>query len=232
MTTKQYINILSQVAEKNGRPFEMALSDWCDYLIRLFDENFYVGGFPKFQEKFSRSLNSEPQYATITLEWCKEVEQEMDKGQWLDLFGELYEEAYLVKKKASDKGQFFTPHSLCDIASEIVGDNHHDVNSSHKVSDYASGSGRLLLAHFVKQVCSHGIKTARLYHYEAADNDILACKMCALNMMIHGMQGKVTCQDSLLQDEPKVIYIINNVRYPIASPYYSIKTITPTKKEE
>ena len=99
------------------------------------------------------------------------------------------------------------------------------------VSDCAVGSGRLLLAHYMK-VTKTDHSRGRRFKYEGQDSDIIACKMCALNLMVYGMNGTVICRDTLANSTPTIIYHINEVRYPIPTMYYSIRVELPktTKK--
>ena len=46
-----------------------------------------------------------------------------------------------------------------------------------------------------------------------------------LNFMVHGMYGRVECRDTLLMNEPTVVYVINEVKYPFNTPYYSVRKI-------
>ena len=50
--------------------------------------------------------------------------------------------------------------------------------------------------------------------------------------MIHGMQGKVVCQDQLSLPKPSAIFYINEVRYPFPSGMYSIRVVYPKKEEK
>lgn len=93
-----------------------------------------------------------------------------------------------------------------------------------KVNDCAAGSGRLLLAHYIeKSKLDHS--AGRRFEYVAQDSDPIACKMCALNLMAHGMYGRVECRDTLRMNEPTVVYVINEVKYPFNTPYYSVRKI-------
>ena len=54
INTKMYVDILSQQAKEDGRPYEMALSDFCDYLLDLFSVEAFEGdqdGFLAWQQK-------------------------------------------------------------------------------------------------------------------------------------------------------------------------------------
>ena len=99
------------------------------------------------------------------------------------------------------------------------------------VNDPACGSARTLLAHFMKKTHDNRALSG-LYYYEAADIDLPTCKMAACNMMIHGMQGRVVCQDQLSLPTPTAIFYINEVRYPFPSDMYSIRVVYPKKEEK
>ena len=162
------------------------------------------------------------------------VADEMDKGRFFDLFGHLYEQMFLLKSKASSNGQFFTPDDLCRLMADITeSDNEEEEANSGliMVNDCACGSARTLLAHFMRKTHdNHSL--AGMYYYEAADIDLPTCKMAACNMMIHGMQGKVVCQDQLSLPTPTAIFYINEVRYPFPCGMYSIRVVYPKKDEK
>lgn len=226
INTKLYVDILSDQAKEDGRPHEMALNDFCDYLLDLFSVEAFLDdskGYLKWQQQ---RLQAKPKLATLAMVWLNDVSQAMARGQWLDVFGMLYEDMYLTAGKASKTGQFFTPASVSDLLSAIISPGKIEAPSAKiegsRVNDCAAGSGRLLLAHYM-EVSKLNPSAGRRYQYIAQDSDPLVCKMCALNMMVHGMNGKVICQDTLAQSTPSAIYCINEIRYPFISPYYSVR---------
>lgn len=226
MNNKTYIDILSQQAKEDGRPYEMALSDFCDYLLDLFSVEAFEGDQEDFLAWQQQRLQAKPNFAILTMAWLNDVSQAMDRGQWLDVFGMLYEDMYLTAGKASKTGQFFTPQSVSDLMSTIIAPGKNQASSAkvegRRVSDCAAGSGRLLLAHYM-EVSKLDHSAGRPFVYIAQDSDPLVCKMCALNMMIHGMNGTVICRDTLVQSIPSAVYCINEIRYPFSTPYYSVR---------
>lgn len=219
MDKKTYIDVLTDQANKHGRPLELALSDFVDYLIEFFSVDAFKGGTAEYSRYVVDCKEKNPDFARLALQWLDDVATAMERGEWLDVFGLLYEEMYLSRGKASKTGQFFTPRSVSDLMSRIgsLGDQDHG-----KVNDCAAGSGRLLLAHYMaKSKLDHS--AGRRFKYVAQDNDPIACKMCALNFMVHGMYGRVECRDTLSMDAPSVVYIINEVKYPFDTPYYSVR---------
>lgn len=224
---KMYVDILSQQAKEDGRPYEMALSDFCDFLLDLFSVEAFEGDSKGFLAWQQQRLQAKPNFAILAMAWLNDVSQEMERGQWLDVFGMLYEDMYLTAGKASKTGQFFTPQSVSDLMSTIIAPGKNQASSAkvegRRVNDCAAGSGRLLLAHYM-EVSKLDHSTGRPFVYIAHDSDPLVCKMCALNMMIHGMNGTVICQDTLAQSTPAAVYCINEIRYPFNTPYYSVRT--------
>ena len=117
---KFYIDYLSQQTKADGRPYETALSDFCDYLLDLFSVKAFDGTLDGFKNWQQKRLQAKPKFGVLTMAWLNDVGQAMDRGQWLDVFGMLYEDMYLTAGKASKTGQFFTPASVSDLLSAII----------------------------------------------------------------------------------------------------------------
>ena len=223
---KLYVDVLTKQVKEDGRPYEMALNDFCDYLLDLFSVEAFKNDFKGVLKWQQERFQAKPHFCFLALAWMDDVTKAMEQGKWLDVFGMLYEKMYLTAGKAARTGQFFTPPAVSDLMSELVGTKKKEASSVKKdglkVNDCAAGSGRLLLSHFI-EVSKQNHSAGRPYSYIAQDSDSLACKMCALNMMIHGMNGRVICQDTLTLSTPTVEYIVNEVRYPFITPYYSVR---------
>lgn len=223
---KLYVDVLTKQVKEDGRPYEMALNDFCDYLLDLFSVEAFKNDFKGLLKWQQERFQAKPHFCFLALAWMDDVTKAMEQGKWLDVFGMLYEKMYLTAGKAARTGQFFTPPAVSDLMSELVGTKKKEASSVKKdglkVNDCAAGSGRLLLSHFI-EVSKQNHSAGRPYSYIAQDSDPLACKMCALNMMIHGMNGRVICQDTLTLSTPTVEYIVNEVRYPFITPYYSVR---------
>lgn len=228
MDKKIYIDVLTNQANKHGRPLELALSDFLDYLLEFFCVDAYKGGTAEYKQYVVECTAKTPDFARLALQWLDDVAKAMERGEWLDVFGIIYEEMYLSRGKASKTGQFFTPRSVSDLMAEIsaLGSQDHG-----RVNDCAAGSGRLLLAHYTaKSKLDHS--AGRGFEYVAQDSDPIACKMCALNIMAHGMYGRVECRNTLSMDEPSVVYIINEVKYPFNTPYYSVRVKSQNQQKQ
>ena len=227
---KEFVKYLTEVSDNHGIKQEERLDAFCDFIISLFSTDSYKpDGF-----KPSVATPENEDYIALVSLWCKMVAEEMEKGNSLDLFGQLYEQMFLLKSKASSNGQFFTPDSLCRLMADITeSDNEEEETKSGliRVNDCACGSARTLIAHFMaKTRKDHAL--AGHYYYDAADIDLPTCKMAACNMMIHGMQGRVVCQDQLSLPTPTAIFYINEVRYPFPSDMYSIRVVYHKKEEK
>ena len=227
---KDFVKYLSEVSDNHSVKQEERLDAFCDFIISLFSTDSYK------QDGFKPSVATPENcdYMFLVGLWAGMVTEEMEKGNAFDLFGQLYEQMFLLKSKASANGQFFTPDSLCRLMADItdpVNEENDTKNGFIRVNDPACGSARTLLAHFMKKTHDNRALSG-LYYYEAADIDLPTCKMAACNMMIHGMQGKVVCQDQLSLPTPTAIFYINEVRYPFPSGMYSIRVVYPKKEEQ
>lgn len=227
---KDFVKYLTEVSDNHGIKQEERLDAFCDFIISLFSTDSYK---PEgFKPDVATPENND--YITLVSIWCWMVAKEMEKGNAFDLFGQLYEQMFLLKSKASSNGQFFTPDSLCMLMSVITDAEGEEKESNRElvmINDPACGSARTLLAHFMKKTHDNPALAGR-YYYEAADIDLPTCKMAACNMMIHGMQGRVVCQDQLLLPTPTAIFYINEVRYPFPSGMYSIRVEYPKKEDK
>ena len=227
---KQFVKYLTEVSDNHGVKHEERLDAFCDFIISLFSTDSYNSG--GFRPAIATPENRD--YIMLVSMWCEMVADEMDNGRFFDLFGHLYEQMFLLKSKASSNGQFFTPDDLCRLMADITeSENEEEEVKSGliRVNDCACGSARTLLAHFMAKT-SKDHSLAGKYYYEAADIDLPTCKMAACNMMIHGMQGKVVCQDQLSLPTPTAIFYINEVRYPFPSGMYSIRVEYPKKEDK
>lgn len=227
---KDFLKYLNEASDNHGVKQEDRLDAFCDFIIRLFSTDSYE---PEgFKPDVATQENND--YIALVSLWCGMVAEEMEKGNSLDLFGQLYEQMFLLKSKASANGQFFTPDSLCKLMADITDADVEEKESDRglvRVNDPACGSARTLLSHFMNKTRdNHAL--AGHYYYEAADIDLPTCKMAACNMMIHGMQGRVVCQDQLSLPTPTAIFYINEVRYPFPSGMYSIRVVYPKKEEQ
>lgn len=213
---RKIIQEIEESVRKNGNDRQQGLAIWLDYLIDLFDVKYIMDG--TFEKHLVEKSEKDENLYNATVMWLEIVAKKIDEGGWIDVFGEIYEEMYQSKGKSSMLGQFFTPKGLCDLMANM------NEPTNGKIGDPACGSGRTLLAAYVKN---------KKAYYIGEDIDGISCKMSALNLMIHGARGRVVCHDTLAN--PVYFnwgYEINEVRYPFPAPFYSLRLISNVKPDK
>lgn len=222
---KQIVSYIEKYVSEKKLDYNHGLSLFVDYLIDMFDYKQYQkeGGHElHMQHKQEES----PMLFNAAFHWVELVKDAMSNNTWIDAFGLVYEAMYQSKSKASNIGQFFTPKGLSDMLATLCEMREKKSDKDElKVNDSACGSGRLLVSHFVVSDRKDG-------YYVGEDIDPLSVKMCALNLMIHGMRGRAVCHDTLLH--PLIFdfgYEVNEVRYPYPSPLFSLREIKFTKED-
>lgn len=215
---KEIVKILDKHVMERGIDRHNSLEVLCDFLIDLFEVRHYsiACGWEKYMME---KCKEEPYLFCIAMIWMDKVASAMEKGEWVDFFGELYEEMYQTRGKASALGQFFTPGNLCDLLAKCT-----ETGEGQRINDSACGSGRTLLAHFAYS------KFSRDGYYIGEDIDAMSVKMCALNMMIHGMRGRVVRHNTLVSPiHFDYGFEVNEIRHPFPSMYYSLRRIACKK---
>lgn len=140
-----------------------------------------------------------------------------DGSQDYDVLGYVYE--FLISNFAANAGkkagEFYTPHEVAILMSEIVAEHHKD-KKQIEIYDPTSGSGSLLIT-IGKSVGRHIADKNRVKYYaqELKENTYNLTRM---NLVMRGIQpGNITtrCADSLAEDWP-----INKVGSDIGKPLY------------
>ena len=218
---KEIIRHITNHANKLSIERHNTMNTWLDYMIEYFDISQYhtPEGWAQMQD---RKYKESPE---LTYMWMDLTATDMEKGQTSDILGTVYEELFQSKGKASSLGQFFTPIPLCDMLSMCTWQD-----NQKRFNDCACGSGRTLVSHYMEKLRRDDHTPA---YYIGEDIDIASVKMCALNMLIHGMHGRAIRHDTLM-DPIRFDYgfEINEVRYPFPTPFYSLRKITYKKTEE
>ena len=227
MDIKPIIQSLEKHISNTRAERHSALNIWMDYMIDLFDiSHFYTPD--GFQKAILRKNEESHELMNATMEWLNLSANAIENGRSEDILGTVYEELFQSRGKASSLGQFFTPMNICDLMSKIT---FQEDSHNTRINDCACGSGRTLVSHFMEKLRKDD--NPRKCYYVGEDIDISSVKMCALNMMIHGMQGRVIHHDTL--KDPIYFdlgYEINEIRYPFLTPYYSIRKISYKKPQE
>lgn len=211
------MKLIEKVVTEKRIDRHQGLNAVLDFLIDMFDVRHYATANGWF-ERVARAEREDNHLYRIMMIWMDKVATAMEKGSWLDFFGGVYEEVYQSRGKASALGQFYTPPHLCGLLACCSAPCDGEINDS------ACGSGRTLLAAAAKS----GFR--RNNYYVGEDIDVVSVKMCALNLMIHGCQGRVVQHDTLVN--PVCFdygFRINDIRYPMPTPFYSLTRISFVK---
>lgn len=216
---KEVISLLERHVNERQIDRHRGLEVLCDFLLDLFDYCHYLTE-DGWANHIVKQKEAEPYLFQIAIIWMTRIAETMEKGEWKDFFGGLYEEMYQTRGKASTLGQFYTPTHLCNLLTMCVG-----TGDESRINDPACGSGRTLLAHFADS------KFSPKGYYIGEDIDTISVKMCALNMMIHGMRGRAVRHDTLKSPVHfDYGYEVNEVRYPFPTTLYSVRKIRHPKE--
>jgi hypothetical protein len=145
-----------------------------------------------------------------------------DQGRtWYDMLGWLYE--YIASNyKRKGMGQFFTPPYLCDMMVRINNpvicertNKNNVITGPTTIQDPACGSGRMLLAAASSWINAQQEEDYRYvdgFYMCANDLDAMCTKMTAINFVLHGLTGEVTCANGLwMEDDYRFGYQIETI---------------------
>ena len=193
----------------NDPDFSVAtLSEALSNFERLMSDNYasvYDGIFKTLREGLSK-LGDNPSSQTKALKGLIKLIKDIptDGSQDYDVLGYVYE--FLISNFAANAGkkagEFYTPHEVAMIMSEIVAEHHKD-KESLEIYDPTSGSGSLLIT-IGKAVSKHiqGKNKVKYYAQELKENTYNLTRM---NLVMRGIipQNIVTrCADTLEEDWP------------------------------
>ena len=184
------------------------LSDALSSFDRLMSNNYknvYSGIFKTLSEGLSK-LGDNPSSQTKALKDLIKLIRDIptDGSQDYDVLGYVYE--FLIGNFAANAGkkagEFYTPHEVAMIMSEIVADHHKD-KESLEIYDPTSGSGSLLIT-IGKAVGKHihGKNKVKYYAQELKENTYNLTRM---NLVMRGIipSNIITrCADTLEEDWP------------------------------
>lgn len=184
------------------------LSEALSNFERLMSSNYasvYDGIFKTLREGLSK-LGENPASQTKALKDLIKLIKDIptDGSQDYDVLGYVYE--FLISNFAASAGkkagEFYTPHEVAMVMSEIVAE-HHKEKESLEIYDPTSGSGSLLIT-IGKAISKHiqGKNKVKYYAQELKENTYNLTRM---NLVMRGIipQNIVTrCADTLEQDWP------------------------------
>lgn len=176
-----------------------------DRLVDDFYKSVYKDIFKTLQAGLSK-LGENPASQTRALKDLIKLIKDIptDGSQNYDVLGYVYE--YLISNFAANAGkkagEFYTPHEVAILMSEIVAE-HHKNKQQVKIYDPTSGSGSLLIT-IGKSVGRHisGKDRVQYYAQELKENTYNLTRM---NLVMRGIQpGDINtrCADSLDEDWP------------------------------
>lgn len=215
---------IEEISCKTGKDRFEIFADFLEYII------FVMGVKPDnwpYDKEISRLF-----YAAFT-DLCLYYEKETTVSGWCDPLGGCFEELRAPGDK-SNKGQFFTPHELCDQMAMLT---YKPATDERKVlcgafgrrqliNDSACGSGRTLLS-YAAQCADHKTKMKDMPYFVGEDIDRRCVKMTAINLAFHGLFGEVVCHDALSQpDTCSFGYVINETMWPLPCNIPSIRMFT------
>ena len=204
----EYKYLFSTWLKKDSNFSVQTLSEALNSFERLTSENYasvYDGIFKTLSgglSKLGDSTNSQTKALNGLIKLIKDIPT--DGSQDYDVLGYVYE--YLISNFAASAGkkagEFYTPHEVSMIMSEIVAEHHKD-KESLEIYDPTSGSGSLLIT-IGKAVSKHiqGKNKVKYYAQELKENTYNLTRM---NLVMRGIipQNIVTkCADSLDEDWP------------------------------
>ncbi|MCR5312804.1 MAG: type I restriction-modification system subunit M [Bacteroidaceae bacterium] len=184
------------------------LSEALSNFERLMSENYasvYDGIFKTLREGLSK-LGDNPSAQTKALKGLIKLIKIIptDGSQDYDVLGYVYE--YLISNFAANAGkkagEFYTPHEVAKIMSEIVAE-HHKNKESLEIYDPTSGSGSLLIT--IGKAVSKYIQGKNRVKYYAQELKENTYNLTRMNLVMRGIipQNIVTrCADTLEEDWP------------------------------
>ena len=177
----------------------------CDSLISDNYKRVYENIFVTLQAGLSKLGNS-PAEQTKALKGLIKLIKDIptDSKQDYDVLGYVYE--YLIGNFAANAGkkagEFYTPHEVAILMSEIVAEHHKDKDKI-EIYDPTSGSGSLLLT-IGKSVGRH-IEDKNRVKYYAQELKENTYNLTRMNLVMRGIRpGNIDtrCADSLGEDWP------------------------------
>ena len=184
------------------------LSEALSNFERLMSDNYasvYDGIFKTLREGLSK-LGENPAAQTKALKRLIKLIKDIptDGSQDYDVLGYVYE--FLISNFAASAGkkagEFYTPHEVAMVMSEIVAE-HHKNKKSLEIYDPTSGSGSLLIT--IGKAVSKHIQGKNKVKYYAQESNGNTYNLTRMNLVMRGIipQNIVTrCADTLQEDWP------------------------------
>lgn len=195
---------------KMGKDFDVSkVRDALSAFDRLIDpgyQNVFKGIFDTLQTGLSKlgdNSGSQTKAINSLLNLIKDIP--MDGKQDYDVLGFIYE--YLISMFAANAGkkagEFYTPHEVSVLMSEIIANHLNDKNTieEFKIFDPTSGSGSLLI-NIGKSVAKH-ISEKDSIKYYAQELKQNTYNLTRMNLVMRGIQPRniITRNADTLEDD-------------------------------
>lgn len=193
-----YFNSLfNQVAIRHG--YHNAFENFMDCCINGFCFNYDKTVMEYIRKKYTQ--DERHIFGEMLRVWIMSMNKRITSdNMFYDFLGTFYEQQAMSKQKGF--AQYFTPDTICIFMASIVSPS----EEAQYVHEPTCGSGRMNLAMHAQ---NH-----RLFHV-ANDLDYTCAKMAALNFMVHGVKGIVTCDDGLFPKRSfKGAFVVNYRQAP------------------
>lgn len=221
---KELENKITEFAHAKGIQSIVVLEHLIDYIIGYLDPTHT----PNKEWKYGKEDNIK--FHEMMRTYFNILQREIEKKEWFDAWGDLF---MSLITKGGQRGQFFTPSSLCNMMSEISLKEEPQATQLTTfgrrvvINDPTCGSSRNLLA---SSAVFERNKWRKPY-LVGEDLDLLCCKMSAVNMAVHGCFGEVVCHNTLTEpNKVKAGYIINETMWPFPSNMPSIRPCSDESK--
>lgn len=192
--------LINNFTYTNGLEVTRVFQDFLRYIIH----GFSLPGTPPLEDwRYTKEQNKA--FVEMLSAWIGIMNTQIKRHGWYDSFGDLFM-ALTSQRGQQQKGQFFTPKDVCQLASEITMEEDSKVKN---IYDPAAGSGRMLLA----------VKARHPRNFLVAwDIDYTCCLMCVCNFLINSCVGEVVCIDTLRMDNFRGAWLVNEAYYRTGLP--------------
>lgn len=214
---KTTAQLLQDFASARGLDISQVFDHFLQYIVwahTLPEYGKRIGGWPYKPEDGKEMYD-------IYVGLIKEMQSHLMHHEWYDIFGEIYESLIAAKGRRSSNGQFFTPMSICDLMRGISVTEGKPVGK--RVNDPTCGSGRNLLSFHAKHIGNY---------MAGEDIDRTCCLMTVCNFILHGVNGEVIWHNTLIPDDFKGGWRVNQYLNNPLSKYSGVPHVRPIDKEE
>lgn len=183
---KALIDKFNSLAGKSGHDISIIFDDFLRYMI------CYHSIPPEDKiDDWSYSKEDNKGFFEIYQQLILTMQEKLKHSEWFDPFGEIYEALIAGKGRRDNKGQFFTPGSLCQLMTDIQSKDGDNIVGK-RIYDPTCGSGRTLLSFHAKHLGNYIV---------GEDLDKTCAMMTVCNFLLHGVVGEVVWHDTLNPDK-------------------------------